>query len=83
MNPDHMIEWLLAFALAMVAAAVVVAVVRHFWAAASPVPAHRRLWIAALDHSDTSWRSSASRAQRRLREMPVREQRGQLAVRRC
>ena len=51
MNPGHIIEWLLAFALTMVAAAVVIAVGRHFWAAARQF---RRIGasIAALDHSD-------------------------------
>lgn len=34
MNPGHMIEWLLAFALTMAAVAVAVAVARWFWGAA-------------------------------------------------
>ena len=50
-DPRHIIEWLLAFALTMVAAAVAVAVTRHFWEAARQF---RRIGasIAALDHSD-------------------------------
>ena len=47
MDPGHIVEWLLAFALTMAALAVVVAVARHLWRAWPR--AERTVQLAALD----------------------------------